>query len=256
MNGMDHPFSLTGKNIVITGASSGIGRQCAIACSQLGANVILVARNKDRLKETNEQLLPGNHSYYALDITEYEKVEPVISEIVQTTGKVSGFIHSAGVESTLPFRVTKPNVINKIFDTNVVAGFEWARILTDKKFIVGDGGSFIFIASVMGMLGKPGLIAYSASKGALIAGCKSMALELAPKGIRVNCISPGMVKTEMVNALFDSLSDQAVETIVKAHPLGLGNTADVAWACTYLLSDAARWITGSNLVIDGGYSTL
>jgi NAD(P)-dependent dehydrogenase (short-subunit alcohol dehydrogenase family) len=256
MNGFNHPFSLTGKHIVITGASSGIGRQCAIACSQLGANVTLVARSKERLMETSEHLLPGNHRHYALDITEYDRVEPLISEIIQTSGKISGFIHSAGIESTLPFKATKPNTLKKIFETNVVAGFEWARILTDKKFAAVEGGSIIFIASVMGLVGKPGLIAYSSSKGALIAGCKSMALELAAKNIRVNCISPGMVKTEMMNAVFDSLSEQAVDNIIKAHPLGLGQPTDVAWACTYLLSDAARWITGSNLVIDGGYSIM
>jgi NAD(P)-dependent dehydrogenase (short-subunit alcohol dehydrogenase family) len=256
MDGMINPFSLAGKNIIITGASSGIGRQCAISCSQMGANVLLIARNKERLQQTRDQLGPGNHSSFALDVTEYDKIETIIAEIVNKTGKISGFIHSAGVELTLPFKATKPDTLKKIFETNVVAGFEWARIITNKKFIAAEGGSLIFMASVMGMVGQPGKIAYSSSKGALIAGCKSMALELANKNIRVNCISPGMVKTELANALFDTLTDEAVENIVKAHPLGLGNAVDIAWACTYMLSDAARWMTGSNMVIDGGYSIL
>jgi NAD(P)-dependent dehydrogenase (short-subunit alcohol dehydrogenase family) len=248
------PFSLIDRNIVITGASSGIGRQCAIFCSQMGANVLLIGRNKERLLQTYTELAAGNHGYYLVDITDYGQVESIISDIVFRHGKIWGFIHSAGIELTLPLRATKPGILNKVFETNVISGFEWSRVLTQKKYIHPDGGSLIFIASVMGILGKPGKIAYSSSKGALIAGCKAMALELSGKKIRVNSISPAMVQTEMAEALFESLTPDAVDNIVRAHPLGMGQPSDVAWACCFLLSDAARWITGSNLVIDGGYS--
>lgn len=254
MDKVKPPFSLTNKNIIITGASSGIGRQCAICCSQMGANVILIARNEKRLLQTYKELAVGNHGFYPIDITDYGQVESFISDLVLKYGKISGFIHSAGIELTLPLRTTKPEILHKIFETNVVAGIEWSRILTQKKYIHPDGGSLIFIASVMGMLGQSGKIAYSSSKGALLAGCKAMALELSGKKIRVNCISPAMVQTEMAESLFSSLTSDAVANIVRAHPLGLGLPTDIAWACCYLLSDAARWITGSNLVVDGGYS--
>lgn len=251
---MNNPFSLKNKNILITGASSGIGRQCAITFSQLGANVILIARNKERLKETYNKLDKGNHLIISQDITEYNKLEEVVNTAVDKIGKISGFVHSAGIEMTLPLRSMQPSYYEKMFSVNVIAGFELAKIISKKKYLYKNGASFVFISSVMGILGQLGKIGYCSSKGSLISGVKAMALELASKKIRVNCILPGVVETEMSNEMFQKLSEESKKNIVDMHPLGLGKPEDIAYACVYLLSDSARWVTGTNLIIDGGYS--
>ncbi|MCP4369642.1 MAG: SDR family oxidoreductase [Deltaproteobacteria bacterium] len=247
-------FLLRGKNVIITGASSGIGRQCAITCSEMGANVILFARNEIRLQETITKLKTGTHLYYALDITQYDQIESFITQTVQKVGKISGFIHSAGIETTIPLHVMKSKNYENIFAINVVGGFEFAKILSKKTYLCEQGASFIFISSIMGTLGQLGKIGYCSSKGALIAGSKAMALELARKSIRVNCISPAIVETEMIAKLFENIPVEAKQSIVEMHPLGFGKPEDIANACVFLLSEASRWITGTNLIIDGGYS--
>ena len=251
---MNNPFSLKNKNILITGASSGIGRQCAITFSQLGANVILIARNKERLKDTFNKLEKGNHLIISQDITEYDKLEQIIEYSVEKIGRISGFVHSAGIEMTLPLRSMQPSYYEKMFSVNVIAGFELAKIISKKKYLYKNGASFVFISSVMGILGQLGKIGYCSSKGSLISGVKAMALELAFKKIRVNCILPGVVETEMSNEMFQKLSEESKKNIVDMHPLGLGMPEDIANASAFLLSDASRWITGSNLIVDGGYS--
>lgn len=247
-------FNLSNKNIIVTGASSGIGRQCAITFSQLGGNVILIARNKERLKGTFNKLEKGNHLIISQDITEYDKLEQIIKYSVEKVGRISGFVHSAGIEMTLPLRSMKSFYYEKIFSINVITGFELARIISKKKYLNERGASFIFISSVMGILGQAGKVGYCLSKGALLPGAKAMALEIAKKNIRVNCILPGVVETEMTNKMFDSLPEESKKPIINMHPLGLGKPEDIANACAFLLSDASRWITGINLIVDGGYS--
>ena len=251
---MNPTFGLNKKNIIITGASSGIGRECAITFRQLGANVILIGRNKERLEDTYNKLDKGNHLIVSQDITEYDKLEEVINPAVHKIGKISGFIHSAGTEMTLPLRSMTSSIYENMFAINVISGFELARIISKKKYLDENGASFVFISSVMGMLGQAGKVGYCSSKGALISGAKAMALELVSKNIRVNCILPGVVETEMSNKMFQGLSVESKREIIDMHPLGLGKPTDVAYVCVFLLSDAARWITGTNLVIDGGYS--
>jgi NAD(P)-dependent dehydrogenase (short-subunit alcohol dehydrogenase family) len=251
---VDKLFSLKEKNILITGASSGIGKQCALTFSKLGANVILVARNEERLKNTFNAMKKGNHLLFSQDITEYEKLEELVSKSVEKAGKISGFVHSAGIETTLPMRNTETSNYENLFSINVIAGFELARIISKKKHLVNNGSSFVFISSVMGFLGQAGKIAYCSSKGSLISGAKAMALELISKNVRVNCISPGMIQTELLNKMFGKISEESISEIKKMHPLGLGKPEYIANACVFLLSDASRWITGTNLIVDGGYS--
>ena len=251
---MDSIFNLTNKNIFITGASSGIGRQCAITFSQLGANVILIARNKERLKDTFNKLKKGNHLIIPQDITEYAKLEEIVNTAVHKVGKISGFVHSAGIEMTLPLRSMQPSHYEEMFSINVITGFELARIISKKKYIHKEGASFVFMSSIMGIIGNAALVGYSASKGALISAVKSMAIELARKNIKVNSISPGYIKTEMSKKMFNYISEESKKQIINMHPLGLGQSEDIANACAFLLSDASRWITGTNLIVDGGYS--
>jgi len=250
---MDNPFSLKHKNILITGASSGIGRQCAISCSQMGANIILVDIDGEGLKKTLYLMKHNKHVQIEQDITDYYNIESHINNCVLQIGKIDGFIHSAGVEATFPLNTLKSGKFEKVYSVNVISAFNLARIISKRKYI-GDKASFVFISSIMAEYGQPGKIAYCSSKGALSAGAKAMALELASKNIRVNSILPAMVKSEMSIALLESLSLEARQDIEAMHPFGIGDVTDVANACVFLLSDASRWITGTNLIVDGGYS--
>jgi NAD(P)-dependent dehydrogenase (short-subunit alcohol dehydrogenase family) len=249
------PFaSLNHKLVIITGASSGIGRSCAISCSKLGASVVLIGRNPDKLQSVLSELEKGDHSFYSVDLTHYDELEKLVSTIVDQHGKISGFIHSAGTELTLPLNAMKPQLYEKLFSINVIAGFEFVKYIVSKKNIHEEGASIVFIASVMSILGQPAKIAYCSSKGAIVSAVKAMALELAQKKVRVNAISPGIVRTPLVDEMFKSIPEEAQKSILDMHPLGIGLPEDVANACAFLLSENARWITGTNLIIDGGYS--
>lgn len=247
-------FSLEHKNILISGASSGIGASCSVICSEMGANIILIGRSQIKLCQTLEKLKPGDHSLVSYDLTNVEGIEQALKQLLNKYGKIHGFIHSAGIDITKPLNSLRLNDYHAIMNTNVISGFEIARVLSKKQFCAVEGASYIFISSVFGIVGSSGTIAYSASKGALLSGCRSMALELATKKIRVNCISPAIIRTELVEKLFSELPEEAEGIIKSKHPLGFGSPEDVANACVFLLSDEAKWITGSNLVIDGGYS--
>ena len=247
-------FSLSSKTILITGASSGIGRSCAVQCSKMGASLLLMGRNVDELNRTVSELQPGTKvEMIVADFSKMIDLELVIAEKIVTIGKIAGFIHCAGVEKTLPLKKQTSEVFQSIFDINVFAGFELAKIISLKKY-KAEKASFVFIASVAGMVGESGKTIYSASKGAVISGARSMSMELARSDIRVNSISPAMVKTPILEKMFDGIGEEASQNIIKKHPLGIGEPEDVANACVFLLSDAAKWITGTNLVVDGGYT--
>jgi NAD(P)-dependent dehydrogenase (short-subunit alcohol dehydrogenase family) len=252
---MSNPFSLENKKIIITGASSGIGRAIAVECSKAGARLLLLARNKGQLEKTYQSLTAGNHSFFSIDLTKYDETESIISDFSRSNGTIDGFVHSAGVEMTVPLNMIKPEHYEKLFSINVIAGFNLAKIIAKKKFIdPGKGASFVFISSIRALYGQEGAIAYSASKGALSSGMRAMALELASKKIRVNAILPAIVKTEMTDSLFASVPDEVRQKMSNAHPLGFGEPEDVALATIYLLSEASKWMTGNNLILDGGYS--
>jgi NAD(P)-dependent dehydrogenase (short-subunit alcohol dehydrogenase family) len=247
-------LTLKGKNILVTGASSGIGSRCAIVCSELGANVIILGRDAVRLQKTFELLSKGNHLQFRQDVIEFDTLESVVSRSVNTLGPIHGFIHSAGVEMTIPLQGMNADKYQQLFSVNTVSAFELARIISKKKYFNPLGASFVFISSVMGHLGASGKVGYCSSKAALISGSKAMAIELASKKIRVNCILPGMVETEMFKNIMTELPVESLNEIYKKHLLGLGSTDDIANICAFLLSDLSKWITGSDLTIDGGYS--
>ena len=169
------PFSLVNKNIIVTGASSGIGARCSITFSEFGANLILLGRSQSKLEQTFEKLKPGNHTFLSYDLMNLEGIEKALEKCLNEYGKIHGLVHSAGIDITRPLSSLRQADYQAIFNTNVFSGFEIARILSKKQFTSIDGASYIFIASVMGMVGEPAKIAYSSSKGALLAGCRSMA---------------------------------------------------------------------------------
>jgi NAD(P)-dependent dehydrogenase (short-subunit alcohol dehydrogenase family) len=248
-----NPFDLTGKSIVVTGASSGIGRQCAITCSESGARVILMGRNIDRLHETLSQMTGNNHIVSPVNLLDYNEVERSIKLSIDQSGKVSGLINCAGISITLPFSQTTPDRMDNFFKSNVIGAMNLTRLIVKKDNFSEDGGSIIFISSVMGCAGENGKSLYSITKGAINAGVRSIAIELARKKIRVNSVSPGVVETPMsINAVYNR-DEVSLEKIKSLHPLGLGTPDDIANACIFLLSDAARWITGTNIIVDGGY---
>lgn len=246
--------SLEGKRILVTGASSGIGRTIAQQAALLKASLILFGRNDERLKATHQSLEGVGHEYYPIDVTDYTRVEEIIRLSVAGAGAINGFVHSAGIEKTRPFKASSPQLFKEIFEVNTFAGFEIARILSQKKIVSSSGASYVFISSVNALLGDAGKIMYCSSKSALLSGVKAMALELALKKIRCNCVLPGYVNTEMIKKAFDSISPEAKQEIINRHPLGLGDPEDVAFLVCFLMSDNAKWITGSDYIIDGGYS--
>ena len=247
-------FSLQGKTIVVTGASSGIGRQVAIVCAQKGAKVALIGRNLERLEETKLQLEGEGHLTASFDLTDLEHQKELVADIVVKMGVIDGLVNCAGISTTFPFKLMTPDKMEEFFKTNVYATIELTRQVLNFKNVNKQGASIIFLASVMGCVGENSKSLYSLTKGALIAGCRSLAIEYAPKKIRVNVVSPGLIETA-INRHQPYLANPEKRKQTEAlYPLGLGETTDIANACVYLLSDASRWVTGQNLIVDGGYT--
>ncbi len=248
-----NPFTLDGKRIVITGASSGIGQQCAISCSRMNARVVLIGRNADRLAETLGRMKGEGHISVSLDLTDYDGIPAIVKSIVDSVGKIDGLIHCAGISTTLPLNLVTNEKLVEFMSTNVLSAINLSRELFKRKYS-NDGGSIIFMASVMGVVGERGKMLYGLTKGALISGARSLACELSKRNIRVNCISPGAIQTPINEKLPHMADPELRAQLEDKHLLGLGKTTDIANGCIYLLSDAARWITGQNLIIDGGYT--
>lgn len=250
----DNPFHLKGRNIIVSGASSGIGKQVAITCSKYGANVILLGRNLDRLKETSSQLISSDNLLYSLDLRDDKKVKEVIKIIVSKVGRIDGLVNCAGISCTLPLNLSSMENAQNVFMNNVISSFNLTKEVCNYKNISKSGASIVFISSVMGALGEVGKTLYSMSKGAIIAMVRSLACELAPKNIRVNTISPGVIITPINENLPHILDLKSRKKIEEKHLLGLGSTKDVAYTTLFLLSNASKWITGTNIFVDGGYS--
>lgn len=251
-----NPFSLEEKTIVVTGASSGIGQQVAITCSRMGAKIALLGRNVERLEQTMSQMEGDGHYMVSYDLTDLDHHKELVANIVDRLGPIDGLVNCAGISTVLPFKLVTPEKVEEFFKTNVFATVELTRQVLSMKNVSKQGASVIFFSSIMGCVGENAKSLYSLTKGALVSGCRSLAVEYAPKSIRVNVISPGVVETA-INRNQPYLADPEKRKATEAkHPLGLGTTDDIANACVFLLSDASRWITGQNLVVDGGYTCI
>lgn len=250
-----NPFSLKDKVIIVTGASSGIGAQCAIDCSKMGAKVVLVARNEERLKQTFSQMEGNEHLIISLDISSSEGLKEMIKNVVDRVGKVNGVVNCAGMSSVTPLKLVTDELLDQFFRTNVYSAINLSKEITRVGNYDKEGGcSIIFVSSIMGLCGEKCKTIYSATKGALIAASRSMACELAKNKVRVNVVSPGAIETP-INVKLPHMADPELrKELENKHLLGLGNCVDISYACIYLLSDASKWVTGQNLIVDGGYT--
>ena len=244
-----NPFSLEGKTILITGASSGIGQGCALMAAQMGAKVIVCGRNEERLKETISQMQGEGHSTFAGELTDQSVIEKLVAEIPS----LNGVVFSAGISMTAPFTFSTREKFNKVFDVNFFSPIEILRLLVKKKKLANEA-SVVFISSVGGNFGfSVGNGIYGASKAALNSMSRLCSLELAPKKIRVNSICPGMVVTPLVEGFSENITQEDIQKDMDFYPLKrYGKPEDIAGGVVYLLSDAASWVTGQAICIDGG----
>lgn len=244
-----NPFSLEGKTILITGASSGIGRATAIECSKMGAHLVITGRNEERLRETFSTLEAENHIMIPCDLTDESSIE----ELINMLPVVDGIVHCAGITSNLPFQFITRNKLDAVMNVNFYAPVEISRLAVKSKKINKEA-SVVFVSSISGVYTSAlALSAYSASKGAINGLVKGLALDLSSKGIRVNSVNPGIIETN----IFDSgaITPEQMEKEKELYPLKrFGQPSEIAYAVIYFLSDASKWVTGSNLVIDGGFT--
>lgn len=248
-----NPFSLKNNNYLITGAASGLGKATSILLSQLEANLILVDINKEGLEQTKSQC-KSSDKILPLDLSLSSTIKDAVTGTVDEFGKLHGFIHLAGIPYISPLKSLSESKYMKVLQINTIAGLELAKAFASKKVCVEGNKSIVFISSVYATVGSAANVGYAMSKAALHGITKSLAIELAPKKIRVNCIAPGFVKTEMLQKTEKLFSENHDEHLESLHPLGLGEADDVANVCAFFLSDASKWITGAILNVDGGYT--
>ncbi len=246
-----NPFSLEHKTILVTGASSGIGRAIAIECSKLGASVVITARNEERLKETSALMQGDKPDYIIADLSKEEDIK----RLNETCPRLDGLVNCAGYTKILPFQFASREDFENVMNINFFAPTELTRLLVKTKKI-SKGASIVFISSVSGVYcSAVASSVYSASKGAVNGLVKGMALDLAPKQIRVNSVNPGMINTDIFSE--GIITNEQLKKDVERYPLKrYGKPEEVAYAVIYLLSDASSWTTGSNILIDGGFTLL
>lgn len=242
-------YELTGRRILVTGASSGIGRACAIAAAELGASVVLTGRRSDALEETRSSCLGNDNVIVTGDITSPEFVK----ELVLKSGRIDGLVHAAGVGPMMPVGLIDSTVADLVLKTNYLSFLELMKHYSRRQNR-GEHLSVVAISSVSAFAGWGGVSLYSGSKGALSSSVRALAIELASKGIRVNAVCPSNIRTPMYDAGAGDMNDEtSLKALVSKQPLGLGKPEQVATAVCFLLSDAASFITGVNLPVDGGY---
>jgi NAD(P)-dependent dehydrogenase (short-subunit alcohol dehydrogenase family) len=246
-------WNLSDRHFLVSGASSGIGQAVALLFDSLGAQLSLVDLNRAGLEETAAQCARNDHGLFEFDLRRVEEIDTLVKNSVSRAGPLSGFVHCAGIQIVMPARVLTIAAWREIFAVNTESGLAVAKSFSSKRVRADNGGSIVFISSVMGLVGSPAATAYSMSKSALHGVARSLALEFAESRTRVNCIAPGFVKTPMFER-GERLWDDAQRAAVEAqHPLGFGSPDDIANAAAFLCADTGRWITGTVMVVDGGY---
>lgn len=246
---MENPFSLSGKTVLITGAASGIGRATAKQCHNMGASLVLLDLNESGLNSVKEEIGDSATISYALNLTDYDRLCEVIGQLP----KLDGIFSNAGIVRSLMAKFSGKEDMEKIFEVNTFSHINLVQQLIVQKKL-NKGASIVFTSSMSGVFaGLVGGSLYGATKAAIAGYCKALAIELAPRGIRVNTIHPGMIETPLT--VGTALSQDVLDEDAKNYPLGrYGKPEEVAYAVVYLLSDATVWMTGSQLLLDGGYS--
>lgn len=244
-----NPYSLRGKVVLVTGASSGIGRATAIECSRLGATVVITARNENRLRETFDMLSGDSNQMILCDLADNEAINKLVEEVPH----LDGLVNNAGYQEYLPVPFIKKDKLEAIMSVNTIAPIALLQKLLRAKKIT-KGASIVFTSSLAGLgINAPGNSMYAATKGAISAFVTGAAIDLASKKIRVNAVCPGMVNTAIMD--YGTVGEEELKADAANYPLGrYGEPEDIAYAIIYLLSDASSWVTATNLVIDGGVS--
>lgn len=242
-----NPFSLEGKTVLVTGASSGIGRSIAIECSKMGARVVVTARSESRLSETLAQMAGEGHLAICADLGDEESIVNLVEQLPQ----LNGVVHNAGMAHRAPCKMVKKEQLEQVMSTNFEGPVLLQKYLLKKKKIEKEA-SIVFIASRAPFAPASGNAIYAASKGAMLGYAKCLGLEVAPQKIRVNSICPAMIWTDLV-AKDAAQTGEDYQAAQERYPLKrFGKPEDVAWLAVYLLSDAAQWMTGSQIDITGG----
>ena len=246
---MQNPFSLEGKTILITGASSGIGKAVAQECAAAGASCIISARNEERLSATLGSLKGEGHQSVLADLSKSADIEKMVEQLP----KLDGIVSCAGVVETKMLKFTEDEDLLRLFSTNAFSSIRLIRALVQNKKLKKEA-SVVIISSISGVrCGYIGGSIYGATKGALEGFTKATALELAPQKIRVNTITPGMVETSLLKD--SEIDDELLEVDRRRYPMKrYGNPEEIGYSAVYLLSDATKWMTGTSLLIDGGYT--
>ena len=243
-----NPYSLVGKTILVTGASSGIGRATAIECSKLGATCVLTGRNEERLQETLSQLAGEGHQYIIADLSTQEGID----ELSASVPILNGVVNNAGIGFTRPIAFIRQDDLDLVFKTNAFAPILVVRSLLKKKRIA-RGASLVFTSSLATLTTSIGNSVYGSAKAAVTVFMRYCARELADKQIRANAVHPGMVETKLIHG--HSISEEELQADMQKYPLKrYGQPEEIAHMMIYLLSDASAWVTGQSFVIDGGMS--
>lgn len=248
-----NPLDFSGKTILVTGASNGIGKATAVYLSRLGARIVAVGRNEERLAATMSSLEGPGHLSYALDLGDAAANLPMwMKSVASEAGSLHGLVHSAGTIFHEPLRVLRYERYQKMVRVNLDAALMLSKGLRQKGVRDESGSAIVFLSSIAAIKGYPALAGYAGTKGALISLTRTLAHELAGERVRVNCICPGLVRTRMLDQIDATVPGEQPESWMGTYPLGIGEPEDVAYAVAFLLAPAARWITGTTLVLDGG----
>lgn len=242
---MKNLLSLQGKHILVTGASSGMGKVFAQLIAANGAKVSLLARNKERLQQTRDSLMGEGHQICVCDLTD----ESQLKEVVGNMQVLDGIVLCAGINEFVPVKYIKQEKIERMFQTNYFSQLLLVQMLLKKK-LINKKASIVFISSVSSMMGVQGTLLYASSKGAINSAVRVLASELAGQKVRVNAILPGIVRTEMLTGT--NIDEESFTKQEGQYPLGLGTPEDIGHAVLFHLSDASRWVTGQCMIIDGG----
>lgn len=245
---MKNPMDVSGKRVLVTGASSGIGRATSVLLSQLGATLVLMGRDEGRLEETRQMLAGDGHTALSLELTDFDEYAGAFKEIRSTGDKLSGMVHCAGIAKVIPIKVASAASIHEMFDVNFVSFMELVKHYSKKTN--SAGGSIVCLSAINAHYPQKCMSIYAATKGALEMAVSSLAVELFERDIRVNAVIPGPIATPMADSFGEVSGEES--NIVGRQMMPMGKPEDIANMAAYLLSDAAKFITGRKFYVDGG----